>query len=290
MNLDTASEARKVVEQSWEGGSQHTLTDAPAGNNTGSDSIYRGEDWFLQGGQSPVYPLSTGDDASFFAQNSTLPKSKESAESMELSGLFLRESWLQHAKDHLVDDVFMPGGLELPEGVVLSCGWPSSGGLARKARAIGECWAPDASADGKTTHVFISPLLADGVEVLATLVHELCHAIKPGAKHGPAFKRMMNAVGLEGKATGTHAGDALKEKLSAIVAKLGAYPHAAITPAALAAKKQGTRMLKVVCPGADCGYTVRTTKKWAERGMPTCFCGEEMELADGQTLEESEDA
>lgn len=42
-------------------------------------------------------------------------------------------------------------------------------------------------------------------------------------------------------------------------------------------KKQSTRMLKVICPG--CGYTVRTTQKWIDIGLPTCPCGEEMEVA-----------
>ncbi len=42
-------------------------------------------------------------------------------------------------------------------------------------------------------------------------------------------------------------------------------------------KKAGTRMLKVECP--DCGYTVRTTAKWIEVGLPTCPCGCEMEAA-----------
>jgi len=40
---------------------------------------------------------------------------------------------------------------------------------------------------------------------------------------------------------------------------------------------QTTRMLKVECP-AD-GYIVRTTQKWIDLGLPTCPCGEEMELA-----------
>lgn len=42
-------------------------------------------------------------------------------------------------------------------------------------------------------------------------------------------------------------------------------------------KKQATRMIKVCCPG--CGYTIRTTQKWIDVGLPTCCCGEEMEVA-----------
>ena len=33
-------------------------------------------------------------------------------------------------------------------------------------------------------------------------------------------------------------------------------------------KKQSTRMLRCRC--MDCGYTLRTTQKWIEVGVPTC--------------------
>jgi hypothetical protein len=35
-------------------------------------------------------------------------------------------------------------------------------------------------------------------------------------------------------------------------------------------------MLKALCLG--CGYTIRLTKKWADMGLPTCPCGDEMEM------------
>ncbi len=44
-----------------------------------------------------------------------------------------------------------------------------------------------------------------------------------------------------------------------------------VVAAKLPAPKQGTRMLKVICP-AD-GYTIRTTNKWLQVGFPTCPCG-----------------
>jgi hypothetical protein len=42
-------------------------------------------------------------------------------------------------------------------------------------------------------------------------------------------------------------------------------------------RKQSTRMLKLEC--TNCGYTVRTTQKWIEVGLPTCCCGSDMEVA-----------
>jgi hypothetical protein len=63
----------------------------------------------------------------------------------------------------------------------------------------------------------------------------------------------------------------------AIVAELGPYPHAALKPGTRIGK-QGTRMLKLICPIH--GYTLRTTRKWLEElGFPSCPCGAEMELS-----------
>ena len=127
--------------------------------------------------------------------------------------------------------------------------------------------------------IFISPVLKDAKEVLATLVHEGVHCAA-GVEHqhkGP-FRRAAKAVGLEGKPTATTAGEALQKRLAEICTEVGPYPHAELksgnTP-----KKQGTRMRLVKCP--DCGYQVRTTMKWLEVGVPTCPCGAEMQADEG---------
>lgn len=68
----------------------------------------------------------------------------------------------------------------------------------------------------------------------------------------------------------TVAGPELKERLNALSAELGPYPHAGLNLGA-GRKKQGTRMLKCVC--GSCGYTARTTGKWIETlGAPLCPC------------------
>ena len=76
--------------------------------------------------------------------------------------------------------------------------------------------------------------------------------------------------------TATVPGDELAKDLEKLAVELGPYPHAALSPTARVGK-QTTRMLKVVCP-TD-GYTLRTTKKWADLGLPSCPCGKGMELA-----------
>lgn len=184
-----------------------------------------------------------------------------------------REAWLIAAVDALRPMFLDDARVELPETLAVSVGWPG-GKSVRKV--IGQCW-PTTSGDG-VPHLYISPTLADPVEVLAVLAHELIHAYddcKNG--HKAAFARVARAIGLTGKMTATVASEPLRVRLAAVAADLGPYPHKRVTLDVAAVKKQGTRMLKVECPA--CGYTLRTTAKWLEVGVPTCCCGESMEPA-----------
>src|SRR6516162_3216105 len=107
-----------------------------------------------------------------------------------------REVWLSAAVEHFKPD-FEAYGYPLRAPVRVTCGWPSQGGLARRARVIGECWATTYSADG-ANEIFISPILADPIEVGDTLVHELVHAAvsKPG--HKEPFRSLALKMGLLG--------------------------------------------------------------------------------------------
>ncbi|MEG7677046.1 hypothetical protein U2060_15005, partial [Listeria monocytogenes] len=82
------------------------------------------------------------------------------------------------------------------------------------------------------------------------------------AGHGPKFRALATAIGLEGKMTATVPGEALRATLAEIIESVGPWPHAELRKgeAADKPKKQGTRMLKVQCPACD--YTVRTTQTW----------------------------
>jgi len=186
-----------------------------------------------------------------------------------------REAWLLEAAA-LLRPLFAEAGAELP-ALRVSVGWP--GGRGKKATTIGQCWSKAAASD-EVAQLFISPVLEDAVQILATLVHELVHAVDDcQSGHRGAFAKLAKAVGLEGPMTATHAGEELKAALEEIVSSLGDFPHAAMLAggASSGPKKQSTRMLKVECP-AD-GYIVRTTAKWLELGVPTCPCGEVMEAA-----------
>lgn len=190
-----------------------------------------------------------------------------------------REGWLGALVDAL-RPTFAELGNPLPERIRVSCGWPSKSALSAKARRIGEAWSARCSADG-TCETFLSPVLADPVEVGAVLVHELVHHAV-GVEHGHKgpFARCAKAVGLVGPMRSTSAGPQLQERLHALAEGIGPYPHGAIS-AVDGRKKQTTRMLKVTC--RDCGCIVRMTRQWLdEAGAPTCACGSEMREGGGK--------
>lgn len=184
-----------------------------------------------------------------------------------------REQWLGSALALIRQHLHTMAAVTVPDTAKVSCGL--AGGRIG-AKRIGECWSVASSADGYT-EIFISPVLSDVVGpagVLATLVHEAIHAAV-GVEHGhkKAFSIPAKAAGLEGKMTATFAGTALLVSIKSWSEALGAYPHAAMS--ASGRKKQSTRLVKVSCKA--CGYTLRTTQKWLDLGIPSCYCnGEEM--------------
>lgn len=178
-----------------------------------------------------------------------------------------REVWLLRAIETHLIRMFKQCGYELPQ-VKVSVGLP--GGRGGK-KSIGQHWRPEAS-DDKIGSIFISPVIDDSLEVLATLVHELVHAaVGNEAKHGPKFKSLAVLIGLEGKMTSTVAGAALIKKLQVIVDKLGKYPHAKLNLEMNPTKKQTTRMIKMECPVT--GYIARASRKVILHFGPTiCPC------------------
>jgi hypothetical protein len=185
-----------------------------------------------------------------------------------------REAWLYRLTESL-SPVFRQAGIILPAKVRIAPGWPLNrrAGKKTKSEAIGQCWARRCSADG-TSEIFVSPVLDDGVEVGATLIHELIHAVD-NCEHGHRgpFRKMALAVGLTGKMRATTAGPELKERLNAVIGEIGPYPHARLD-ADQAQGKQRTRLVKVIC--RRCKYAIWTTRMWLDMGTPTCVCGGQM--------------
>ena len=175
-----------------------------------------------------------------------------------------REDWLTQAVEEL-RPLFQVSGFPLPDKIRVTCGFPSSKARALH-RAIGEHWSPSASASGHH-EILISPVMDDPLEVFGILVHELCHAATDGDGHGREFAKIARALWLEGKLTETKVGDTFAANMGELIKSLGDYPHAKLNVSALR-KPQATRMLKAVCP--DCGYTIRLSKAWADKGLPVC--------------------
>lgn len=205
---------------------------------------------------------------------------------MKIESAINREQWLEKAVE-VFKPRFEARGVTLPS-VRVSTSWPSTKGLGSSRRRLGECWAAEAAAD-KKHQVFITPVIDDGVRVLDILIHELCHAALGVAEgHGPKFKKLATGLGLEGKMTATVASESLKKELETLVKEtLGAYPHSKLNPTLSGRKRQGTRMIKCECP--ECGYTVRTTRKWLDDvGAPICPAHDEMkfELPDEEVSDE----
>lgn len=175
--------------------------------------------------------------------------------------LVTREAWLQEAV-RVLEPVFSKAGYAIPP-VKVSCGFAAS---SSPRTTLGQCWPRERSGD-MVNEIFISPKLEDPVDILDTLVHELCHAIDDcHSGHGEDFKGIANSVGLEGPARAAHAGEALKVRLMMVSEKLGPYPHRAIVfppprPSNLARNK-------AKCP--QCGYEVTLLKRWASYGAPIC--------------------
>jgi len=179
-----------------------------------------------------------------------------------------REDWLTQGVTEL-RPFFEIAGHTLPDAIRVACGFPYA---APRSRAIGQCW--NLAASGDNTHeILISPELAEPGRVFDVLIHELCHTV-PGTKgHGATFQRVAMSMLLSACGVGktpwgsTEQGPGFMEQYGEIIASLGAYPHAVLTPNQFK-KTQTTRMLKASCP--DCGYTVRLSAKWAAQGLPIC--------------------
>lgn len=164
---------------------------------------------------------------------------------METETTQLREYWLRRAAVFLLDHMQRCGLKNV--AVRVSCGWPSSGGLGVVKMTVGECFSPKICADG-IPQIFVPPRIAESVEVLAILLHELIHA-SVGNQYGyrKEFSQAVRATGLEGPPTATVVGDKLRPLFVEYITQVGAYPHAAIRPVPKEKKGSRLRLYKCLC-------------------------------------------
>ena len=172
-----------------------------------------------------------------------------------------REQWLLAAVEK-VTPLFSGLGYRVPPCRV-SCGFASTG---LRSGHIGQCWSRSSGAD-TVNQIFISPTLADPIDVLDTLVHELVHAVDDCQhKHGKEFKKIALKVGLQGPMRSAGAGPALKEKLQALAGQLGPYPHGKL----LASSRKVSRSPRPRAKCPECSYQVPMLKKFLAFGPPLC--------------------
>src|SRR3954447_18017607 len=95
-----------------------------------------------------------------------------------------RENWLRSATD-MIRPHFESCGYSLPANIRFAIAFPSTG---RRGARVGECWHSDTSEDGNF-ELIIRADIAEPVEVLGVLVHELVHAVVPvDAGHGKFYR------------------------------------------------------------------------------------------------------
>ena len=153
-----------------------------------------------------------------------------------------REQWLRGAAERLSHDLALQGAWPLH----VSVGFPR--GRRGRVRPVGQCWDGALSAD-RRPHVFVSPVLAEPVGVLATLLHELVHAeVGSEAHHRGAFITTSRRVGLLKPWTATTSSEDLLCRLNALAAELGGYPHAALTEKAQERSVSRLRLWECACP------------------------------------------
>lgn len=182
-----------------------------------------------------------------------------------------RETWLGEVTDKYIRQHFISKGYEIPANVKFSCSFSTKGAFKRKGQkrfVAGQC-IPTFDSQGKIRHeIVIVPTQSDTIEVLDTLVHELCHAtVGNHHEHNLVFSKCAYAVGLEGKPTSTNATEALKATFAEWVKEIGEYPHETLQ---VNMRKQSTRLYKCEC---RCGYKMRISRSWLDVAIPKCPLG-----------------
>ena len=193
-----------------------------------------------------------------------------------------RETYLNQITDKAVN-LFKQHNWNLDEfrdKVKVSCGFPKGVRGSRNGKVIGVHYSTSVSENGYH-EIFINPEISESINVIDTLLHELCHAIQREKygnyvrAHGREFGKIARSIGLEGKLSATTAGDNLKYIIQSWIKEIGEYPHAKMNMDYSTIKKQSTRLLKAIC--ANNGeYKFRITKTIVNNyGLPNCPCCDE---------------
>ena len=221
-------------------------------------------------------------DYSIYGSAEVIPFNANTASMRDIANNYeTRESWLNAAVNQF-RPIFDKIGKPLPERILVSIGFPSTGRAKRViseegdllAGRIAEYWYPEN--EGDAGQIYITPQLPTPLKILGVLAHELCHgSAGKDAKHGPKFKEVADALGLVGKMTSALPGDELNTCLQVLADELGPMPHEQIIVASTGKKTQTTRLIRVesTCLDDENGkrYNANMSQKWIdEAGAPIC--------------------
>ncbi len=173
-----------------------------------------------------------------------------------------REQWLSESADLILNEIIAPVW-EVRTTLKLKVSVGYAPNTKTNSRTIGCCLSSFASTQGYN-EIFISPVIDDSMVILATLAHEVIHAVDDNESgHRGDFCTIARKIGLEGKITATVAGDDLKAHLQQYIDILGDIPHAAVDLSGQ--KRQVNRNLKVWCNDDDCS-------KWRDSDGSVWIC------------------
>jgi hypothetical protein len=190
-----------------------------------------------------------------------------------------REQWLATLAQRSATRIAnaLPDGGDEEPAIRISCGFTPSG-KGRK-RALADILPPALSEDF-TAEIFISPEISDTRQVARMLMPLLVQAHAGTYKHNAGVQHALTALRLNT--------DEIPEWLEREIARIGDYPHAAVSLEAR--PKQTTRLIKAVCYGdvmngeAHEAYIVRLSRNTYEMGAPICpLCNDSMHAEEARS-------
>ena len=186
--------------------------------------------------------------------------------------------WLQDSLPELQKSIFGPAKLTIPKKLRLNVGM-MPGKTGQNNRTLGVCYKAHVNNGVNLITLNIATTDRENSErILDILCHEIIHAIDNNENgHGPVFKKMALAIGLEGKMTATTATKKLTKKLAKVVKKIGEFPEQAINLHGL--RQDTNRNIKLQCQGTEdigCAHGFNTNKsRIKEIQLNHCLaCGE----------------